>query len=96
MPLRCITFDLDDTLWETGPVIARAEAHAHAWLETHAPRITSDWSPPSAAVSFEEFGSCAGRGSDSGLGCGFDSTFGSGFDSGFSSGFGSGLDSGWE
>lgn len=41
MPLRCITFDLDDTLWETGPVIARAEAHAHAWLETHAPRITS-------------------------------------------------------
>lgn len=37
MNVRCITFDLDDTLWETGPVIARAEAIAHEWLVTHAP-----------------------------------------------------------
>jgi len=37
MNVSCITFDLDDTLWETGPVIARAEAIAHDWLIENAP-----------------------------------------------------------
>ncbi|MEM7404894.1 MAG: HAD family hydrolase [Pseudomonadota bacterium] len=35
-----MTFDLDDTLWETGPVIARAEKIANAWLAQHAPELT--------------------------------------------------------
>jgi FMN hydrolase / 5-amino-6-(5-phospho-D-ribitylamino)uracil phosphatase len=35
--IRCITFDLDDTLWATGPVIDRAEQIAHTWLEKNAP-----------------------------------------------------------
>lgn len=48
MNVRCITFDLDDTLWETGPVIARAEAIAHDWLTEHAPsavagRTQDEW-----------------------------------------------------
>jgi FMN hydrolase / 5-amino-6-(5-phospho-D-ribitylamino)uracil phosphatase len=41
MNVSCITFDLDDTLWETGPVIARAEALAHDWLIEHAPQAVA-------------------------------------------------------
>lgn len=40
MNIRCITFDLDDTLWDCAPVIHRAEQRFHAWLAAHYPRIT--------------------------------------------------------
>lgn len=40
MPIRCITFDLDDTLWDVLPVINRAEETFHGWLSEHYPRIT--------------------------------------------------------
>lgn len=40
MPIRCVTFDLDDTLWDTGPVIAEAERRFYAWLEQHCAPIT--------------------------------------------------------
>ncbi|MDD3518834.1 MAG: HAD family hydrolase [Chromatiales bacterium] len=39
MPVRAITFDLDDTLWDLGPTIRRAELRFHAWLTEHFPRI---------------------------------------------------------
>ena len=39
--ISCITFDLDDTLWETGPLIDRAERIAHAWLQQHAPNVVA-------------------------------------------------------
>lgn len=37
--LRAIAFDLDDTLWEVAPVIARAERRLLEWLRAHYPRI---------------------------------------------------------
>ncbi len=37
--IRAITLDLDDTLWEIGPVIRRAEAELWQWLTQHYPRI---------------------------------------------------------
>ena len=37
--IRCITFDLDDTLWACGPVILRAEQALYDWLCEHYPRI---------------------------------------------------------
>lgn len=40
MAIRCITFDLDDTLWDTGSVIAEAERRFYAWLDEHCPPIT--------------------------------------------------------
>lgn len=43
--LRCITFDLDDTLWPILPAIQRAEARFYAWLQQHAPVITSRYTP---------------------------------------------------
>ncbi len=39
--MRAIAFDLDNTLWDVEPVLARAEARLHAWLAEHAPRITA-------------------------------------------------------
>jgi FMN hydrolase / 5-amino-6-(5-phospho-D-ribitylamino)uracil phosphatase len=36
---RAIAFDLDNTLWDVEPVLARAEARLAAWLQQHCPRI---------------------------------------------------------
>lgn len=38
MTIELITFDLDDTLWDTAPVIVRAEAVLRDWLTNHAPK----------------------------------------------------------
>ncbi len=45
MPVKCITFDLDDTLWEIGPVIARAEMVFLEWMKDHLPEIAVKFSP---------------------------------------------------
>jgi putative hydrolase of the HAD superfamily len=37
--VQAIIFDLDDTLWEVGPVIARAERAMRAYLATDYPRV---------------------------------------------------------
>ena len=37
--IRAVAFDLDNTLWDVGPVIERAESRVHAWLIEHCPRI---------------------------------------------------------
>ncbi|PWF48821.1 HAD family hydrolase [Massilia glaciei] len=41
---KAILFDLDDTLWPIGPVIARAEQSLHDWLGLHAPRVARAFS----------------------------------------------------
>lgn len=38
---QALTLDLDDTLWPVAPVIERAEAQLHAWLQVHAPCTAS-------------------------------------------------------
>lgn len=45
MTIRCIAFDLDDTLWACKPVIRQAEQRFYEWLEKHYPRITDSHSP---------------------------------------------------
>ncbi len=40
MSISCITFDLDDTLWAVGPVIAQAERVFYAWMQQHCSRVT--------------------------------------------------------
>jgi FMN hydrolase / 5-amino-6-(5-phospho-D-ribitylamino)uracil phosphatase len=37
--IRAVAFDLDNTLWDVGPVILRAEQCLHEWLREHCPRI---------------------------------------------------------
>ncbi|MGY2260479.1 HAD family hydrolase [Pseudomonas sp. SDO55104_S430] len=39
MTIQLITFDLDDTLWDTAPVIVSAEAVLREWLTEHAPKL---------------------------------------------------------
>ncbi len=38
--VRAIAFDLDNTLWDVEPVLARAEARLLDWLQVNTPRIT--------------------------------------------------------
>jgi FMN hydrolase / 5-amino-6-(5-phospho-D-ribitylamino)uracil phosphatase len=38
--LRAVAFDLDNTLWDVGPVLVRAEQRLRDWLHEHCPRIT--------------------------------------------------------
>lgn len=45
MTIRCITFDLDDTLWECEPVLFRAETIFYRWLAENSPRVASGFSP---------------------------------------------------
>ena len=37
--VRAIAFDLDNTLWDVEPVLARAETRLGAWLDENCPRI---------------------------------------------------------
>lgn len=41
---QALLFDLDDTLWPIGPVIAQAELSLHAWLAGRAPRVAQQFS----------------------------------------------------
>ena len=45
MTIDCITFDLDDTLWECDSVIARAEEALFEWLRQNMPRVTEEQKP---------------------------------------------------
>ncbi len=47
--IRAITLDLDDTLWEIGPVIRRAEAELWQWLALNYPRIQQRVTPDELA-----------------------------------------------
>lgn len=51
--IRAITLDLDDTLWEIGPVIRRAEADLWQWLETHYPKIPDQFTAD-ASIALRE------------------------------------------
>lgn len=44
-PIRAVTFDLDDTLWDIEPVIDRAEACLYDWLRQYFPRIPQRFTP---------------------------------------------------
>ena len=44
MTIKCIAFDLDDTLWECHPVILNAEQKFYNWLKSYYPKITEKYS----------------------------------------------------
>ena len=43
--IQALTFDLDGTLWDVWPVVARAEQLLHQWLEERYPRISAQFAP---------------------------------------------------
>ena len=42
--IKCITFDLDDTLWKIEPVIKSAEINFHRWLKDNYPAAADQFS----------------------------------------------------
>lgn len=40
MNIRCVVFDLDDTLWPCEPTITTAEQALYSWLKQHYPLVT--------------------------------------------------------
>lgn len=50
MPIRCITFDLDDTLWSVDDVMVRAERVFYEWIAEHYPRISDSFTPEALVV----------------------------------------------
>lgn len=44
-PIRGLSLDLDDTLWDNRSVVPAAEAELHAWLGQHAPRLAQRYDP---------------------------------------------------
>lgn len=42
--IKLITLDLDDTLWDSEPILLRAEQISYAWLAQHAPALTARYS----------------------------------------------------
>ena len=53
--IRCVTFDLDDTLWECMPVIESAERAAYTWMAEHCPRITAALTPAEMVTERQEY-----------------------------------------
>ncbi len=43
--IRCVTLDLDDTLWDINPVVSRAEKLFYRWLEEHFPDVVQRYLP---------------------------------------------------
>ena len=41
--IKCITFDLDDTLWAIEPVIVEAEKKFYSWLKKNYPIVTENF-----------------------------------------------------
>lgn len=50
MTVRLITFDLDDTLWESRPVLLKAELAMLQWLAGHYPRLSEQFTPEQLRV----------------------------------------------
>ena len=42
--IRCVVFDLDDTLWPCEPTIVKAEEALYSWLQEHYSRVTDCYS----------------------------------------------------
>lgn len=45
MGIKCITFDLDDTLWDCESVLTRAERIFYDWLAEEHPTVSSNYAP---------------------------------------------------
>jgi len=50
MTIKLITFDLDNTLWHTDPVIVRAEQILWDWIQRHCPPASNRFNPESLQI----------------------------------------------
>ena len=54
--IRCVTFDLDDTLWPCEPTITKAEKSLYKWLQKFYPRVSKRYSLEALRQHRAEFG----------------------------------------
>jgi len=52
--IKCLSFDLDDTLWDIRPVIEHVDTTLYQWLAAHAPAYTQMFAPDNFAVLRKE------------------------------------------
>ena len=52
--VKTVSFDLDNTLWDVGPVLEAAERALRAWLESECPRALSGYRPERVVAVREE------------------------------------------
>ncbi|MGK0499659.1 MAG: putative hydrolase of the HAD superfamily [Oceanicoccus sp.] len=50
LPIKVITFDLDDTLWHVNPTLKKADADVYRWLQENTPLLTKQFSTADLAV----------------------------------------------
>ncbi len=55
MMIKCITFDLDDTLWACEPVLKMAEKKCYAWFKRYYPKITKNYSEQQLFESRQQY-----------------------------------------
>lgn len=55
MTIKCITFDLDDTLWACSPVLQRAEQKCYQWFKQYYPKITTNYSEQQLFESRQQY-----------------------------------------
>jgi len=53
--IRCVVFDLDDTLWPCEPTITSAEQALYSWLESEYPRVTQKYNYAALKLHRAEF-----------------------------------------
>ncbi len=41
--IKCITLDLDDTLWPVGPTIIKAESELYMWMQKNYPQVSNTY-----------------------------------------------------
>lgn len=55
MTTRVLTIDLDNTLWDTPPVITKAEEELYIWLAQHCPIVTQQYSREQLTRARQQF-----------------------------------------
>ena len=55
MMIKCITFDLDDTLWACAPALQNAEKKCYQWLQRYYPKITAKYTESQLFESRQQY-----------------------------------------
>jgi len=55
MTIKCITFDLDDTLWACSPVLIKAEKACYDWFSQYYPKITTTYNESQLFESRQQY-----------------------------------------
>ncbi len=55
MNIKCLTFDLDDTLWDCAPALHNAEKKCYQWFQRYYPKITAKYTEQQLFESRQQY-----------------------------------------